>query len=88
MADLIEFPAGEVAPDDLPRPGDCYRAYACWEDYRPLMIAFVFPDWSITAMPYANLQRQRFKPLGEPWDSRGPCEIVLTFGHRELSPRC
>ena len=80
MADLIEFPARKAPPDGLPKPGDRYRAYGCWKNYEPPSIAFVFPDGSITALSYATLGGHRFRPLGDPWDCDGDCEIVLTFG--------
>ena len=80
MAELIEFPARNTAPDALPRSGDRYRAYGCWEDSEPAMIAFVLPDWSMTALSYAFLEGHRSTPLGDPWDCEGECEIVLTFG--------
>ena len=81
MADLLEFPASEVAPDGLPRSGDRYQAYGCWEDFDPTTIAFILPDWSITSLSYSRLRGQRFRPLGDPWDCDGECEIVMTFGN-------
>lgn len=80
MADLIEFPANETAPDGLPKSGDRYRAYGCWDTFEPPTIAFVFPDWSISCLSYSRLRGHRFRPLGDPWDCDGECEIVLTFG--------
>lgn len=79
MADLIEFPATDVAPDALPHAGDRYQAYGCWDRFDPTTITFVFPDWSIKSRSYARFRGHRSRPLGEPWDCDGDCEIVLTF---------
>ena len=83
VAEVIEFPASETAPVALPRSGDRYRAYGCWAESEPPSIAFVFPGWSIAALSYSRLRGHRSRPLGDPWDCDGDCEIVLTFGDEQ-----
>lgn len=76
MVDLIEFPTNKVAPDSHPQPGDQYEAYGLAHKIQPFMLTLVFPDWSMTALPYLKLERMEFKPLGED----GECVITLLFG--------
>jgi hypothetical protein len=79
MADVVDFPAREVAPDCLPQPGDRYHAYALWHHFEPPMIAFVFSTWGMTALRYDGLVGDTFRPLSEDGSYDGKCVISLTF---------
>jgi hypothetical protein len=82
MAEVIDYPTGKVEPDSLPEPGNQYEAYRLADEFDPPTINFILPDWSMTGLPYKNLSRMSFKPLGAQGDCHGECAITLEFGSR------
>jgi hypothetical protein len=79
MVDLIDYPTNKVEPDCLPEPGDKYEAYGLAHKFKPPSLCFVFPDWSMVAIPYARAGMSSFKPLDEGSDCHGKCVIALLF---------
>jgi hypothetical protein len=79
MADVVDFPAREIAPDSLPRPGDRYQAYARWHRFKPPMLTFVFSSRRATALRYDGLVQDEFRPLDEDGNHDGECVIRLIF---------
>ena len=80
MTEVIEFPAAGAEVDFMPQPGNRYQAYALYDESKTPMLAFVFPDWSMTALPYDQLKRFDFRLLGEDADRDGNAVIEMTFG--------
>jgi hypothetical protein len=66
MADLIDFPSYPASPDDLPQPGDAYRAFAPPAAHTHLMLMFVFPDGLIEGFKFSTLERIDFIPAASP----------------------
>ena len=66
MADLIEFPADATDLDFLPEPADPYRAYARPGTRRYPMLAFAFPDGSITSYRFSDMRRMEYEPADAP----------------------
>ena len=66
MADLIDFPADATDLDFLPEPGDPYRAYARPGTRRYPMLAFAFPDGSITSYRFSDIRKMGFSPADMP----------------------
>lgn len=62
MVDLIEFPTPIKDPHALPEKGDDYRAFAPVTAQPHFMLAFVFPDGSLTSYRFSDLQQMNFTP--------------------------
>jgi hypothetical protein len=84
MVDLIEFPANTVAPDSLPEPGDKYQAFGLAHKFKPPMLTFIFPDWSMTSLAYDGMGMMNVTPLDDDPDGRGECRISLAFGRKAV----
>lgn len=79
MANVIDFPAREVAPDCFPEPGDRYQAYALWHRFQPFMLTLVFSTWHMAALRYDDMEQLDFQSLDEQGDYDGECMITLLF---------
>jgi hypothetical protein len=80
MTDVIEFPSKQVEADFLPQAGDRYQAYGLCHKFKPFMVAFVFPNWSMEMFPYSRQGTGSFRILNDKRDGNGDAEITLTFG--------
>jgi hypothetical protein len=80
MADLIDFPSWPASPDDLPQPGDDYRAFAPPAAHPHITLIFVFPDDSMNGFRFSALEQFDYAPAASP---RGLDVLNLHFAFSE-----
>jgi hypothetical protein len=80
MSKIIDFPSGRVKPYSLPQPGDRYQAYGLWDEVQPPAMMFVFPDWGLNWLNYAELGHGDFRILNDEGDRDGHSAFTLNFG--------
>jgi hypothetical protein len=76
MAELIDFPDCPASFDELPEPGDPYRAFGPPADQPHLTLFFALPDGSMQGFKYPALERISYDPADSP---DGPERISMMF---------